>query len=47
MHLVSHAKPIYIGDLQTPILFIGVYFQWVMYGVQLTWFKLGAKGLQF
>lgn len=24
MHLVSHAKPIYTGDLQTPVLFIGL-----------------------
>lgn len=47
MHLVSHAKPIYTGDLQTPVLFIGVQFQWVVYAVQLTWFKLGVKGLQF
>lgn len=47
MHLVSHANPIYTGDLQTPVLFIGVQFQWVMYDVQLTWFRLSAKGLQF
>lgn len=24
MHLVSHAKPIYVRDLQIPVLFIGV-----------------------
>lgn len=47
MHLVSHANPIYTGDLQTPVLFIGVQFQLVMYAVQLTWFNLGAKGLKF